>query len=163
MSKNKMPNPWYIGVVSGMASYIDSAAIVSNGTALVIYQKTLGITALEIGMLSGLLTLSIAAGAFGGGRLGDRLELVVEQAGPRRGGTQAAHAERGVLLVGRREEEQRLVGSRVERPQDDLAPRKAAQHATVLLHLLLDARWRLASEEAELRAEQPDALDGGDA
>ncbi|MDN8598947.1 MFS transporter [Citrobacter sp. S2-9] len=73
MSKNKTPNPWYIGVVSGMASYIDSAAIVSNGTALVIYQKTIGITALEIGILSGLLTLSIAAGAFCGGRLGDRI------------------------------------------------------------------------------------------
>ncbi|PLC60540.1 MFS transporter [Citrobacter sp. L55] len=73
MSKNKTPNPWYIGVVSGMASYIDSAAIVSSGTALVIYQKTMGITALQIGILSGLLTLSIAAGAFGGGRLGDRI------------------------------------------------------------------------------------------
>lgn len=56
-----------------MASYIDSAAIVSSGTALVIYQKTMGITALQIGILSGLLTLSIAAGAFGGGRLGDRI------------------------------------------------------------------------------------------
>lgn len=71
--KNKTLNPWYIGVVSGMASYIDSAAIVSNGTALVIYQKTIGITTLEIGILSGLLTLSIAAGAFCGGRLGDRI------------------------------------------------------------------------------------------
>ncbi|HED1310059.1 TPA: MFS transporter, partial [Kluyvera ascorbata] len=73
MAKNKTPGPWYIGVVSGMASYIDSAAIVSNGTALVIYQKTIGITALEIGILSGLLTLCIAAGAFCGGRLGDRI------------------------------------------------------------------------------------------
>lgn len=73
MAKNSTPGPWYIGVVSGMASYIDSAAIVSNGTALVIYQKTIGITALEIGILSGLLTLCIAAGAFCGGRLGDRI------------------------------------------------------------------------------------------
>lgn len=70
--KSKILNPWYIGMVSGMASYIDSAAIVSNGTALVVYQKTIGITTLEIGILSGLLTLSIAAGAFCGGRLGDR-------------------------------------------------------------------------------------------
>lgn len=54
MSKEKIPNPWYVGVVSGMASYIDSAAIISNGTALVIYQKTIGITAVEIGILSGL-------------------------------------------------------------------------------------------------------------
>ncbi|MCS2162579.1 MFS transporter [Scandinavium sp. H11S7] len=67
----KQPNPWYVGVVSGMASYIDSAAIVSNGTALVIYQKTLGTTAAEIGVLSGVLTLCIALGAFFGGRLGD--------------------------------------------------------------------------------------------
>ena len=73
MSLKKTPNPWYIGVVSGMASYIDSAAIISNGTALVIYQKTIGTTAAEIGILSGLLTLCIAIGAFTGGRLGDRI------------------------------------------------------------------------------------------
>lgn len=73
MSQDKIPNPWYVGLVSGMASYIDSAAIISNGTALVIYQKTIGITAVEIGILSGVLTLGIALGAFSGGRLGDRL------------------------------------------------------------------------------------------
>lgn len=71
MSTTKQPNPWYVGVVSGMASYIDSAAIVSNGTALVIYQKTIGTTSAQIGILSGILTLSIALGAFLGGRLGD--------------------------------------------------------------------------------------------
>lgn len=73
MDKTKVINPWYIGVVSGMASYIDSAAIVSNGTALVIYQKAIGITSTDIGVLSGVLTLCIAIGAFLGGRLGDRL------------------------------------------------------------------------------------------
>lgn len=71
MSTIKQINPWYVGMVSGMASYIDSAAIVSNGTALVIYQKALGTTSVEIGILSGLLTLCIALGAFLGGRLGD--------------------------------------------------------------------------------------------
>ncbi|WP_439291930.1 MULTISPECIES: MFS transporter [Rahnella] len=71
MSTTKQPNPWYVGVVSGMASYIDSAAIVSNGTALVIYQKTIGTTVVQIGILSGILTLSIALGALTGGRLGD--------------------------------------------------------------------------------------------
>lgn len=71
MSDIKQPNPWYVGVVSGMASYIDSAAIVSNGTALVIYQKSLGTSSTEIGVLSGVLTLCIALGAFLGGRLGD--------------------------------------------------------------------------------------------
>ncbi|WP_237932689.1 MFS transporter, partial [Buttiauxella sp. S19-1] len=73
MGKLKVTNPWYVGVVSGMASYIDSAAIVSNGTALVIYQKAIGITSADIGVLSGVLTLCIAIGAFLGGRLGDRL------------------------------------------------------------------------------------------
>lgn len=73
MDKTKIINPWYVGVVSGMASYIDSAAIVSNGTALVIYQKAIGITSADIGVLSGVLTLCIAIGAFLGGRLGDRL------------------------------------------------------------------------------------------
>ncbi|MFO6298614.1 MFS transporter [Rahnella selenatireducens] len=71
MSTVKQPNPWYIGGVSGMASYIDSAAIVSNGTALVIYQKAIGTTSAQIGILSGILTLSIALGALVGGRLGD--------------------------------------------------------------------------------------------
>jgi len=54
-----------------MASYIDSSAIVSNGTALVIYQKAIGTTSVEIGILSGVLTLCIALGALLGGRLGD--------------------------------------------------------------------------------------------
>src|SRR5690606_27980656 len=73
MSMNKTANPWYIGVVSGMASYIDSAAIISNGTALVIYQKTIGTTSTEIDILSGLLTLCIAFGAFTAERLEDRV------------------------------------------------------------------------------------------
>ncbi|UNK60364.1 MFS transporter [Buttiauxella ferragutiae] len=71
MSIIKQTNPWYIGTVSGMASYIDSAAIVSSGTALVIYSKTIGVTAGQIGIFSGVLTLCIALGAFFGGRLGD--------------------------------------------------------------------------------------------
>ncbi|HCC2434717.1 TPA: MFS transporter [Klebsiella pneumoniae] len=71
MSNSKLVNPWYVGIVSGMASYIDSAAIISNGTALVLYQEALGITPNQIGILSGVLTLCIAVGAFTGGRLGD--------------------------------------------------------------------------------------------
>ncbi|MFC5276237.1 MFS transporter [Brachybacterium sacelli] len=55
-----------------MASYIDAAAIVSSGTALVLYQQTLGVTGGQIGILSAALTLSIAIGALTGGRLGDR-------------------------------------------------------------------------------------------
>jgi inositol transporter-like SP family MFS transporter len=54
-----------------MASYIDAAAIVSSGTALVLYQQSIGITGGEIGVLSGALTFCIAIGALSGGRLGD--------------------------------------------------------------------------------------------
>jgi inositol transporter-like SP family MFS transporter len=54
-----------------MASYIDAATIVATGIALVIYQHTIGITPDQIGILSGMLTLSIAIGAIFGGRLGD--------------------------------------------------------------------------------------------
>lgn len=56
-----------------MASYIDAATIVALGTALVIYQYTIGVTPEQIGILSGCLTLGIALGALLGGRLGDLL------------------------------------------------------------------------------------------
>jgi inositol transporter-like SP family MFS transporter len=68
----KRPNEWWVGVVSGMASYIDAAAIVSSGIALVLYQQAGTVTATEIGVLSAALTFSIAIGALTGGRLGDR-------------------------------------------------------------------------------------------
>ncbi|MBL1116893.1 MFS transporter [Streptomyces sp. 110] len=55
-----------------MASYLDAAAIVSTGSALVLYKDRLGLGTGEIGTLSSMLTLSIAAGALLGGRLGDR-------------------------------------------------------------------------------------------
>ncbi|MEU3653369.1 MFS transporter [Streptomyces sp. NPDC032161] len=69
----KMPNPWWVGIVSGMASYIDAAAIVSNGIALVIYQDSIGLSGSEFGWLSGVLTFCIAIGALVGGRLGDAI------------------------------------------------------------------------------------------
>lgn len=65
-------HPWWVALICGMASYIDSAAIVSSGTALVLYQHSIGITEGQIGALSATLTLSIAVGALTGGRLGDR-------------------------------------------------------------------------------------------
>ncbi|WP_200847082.1 MFS transporter [Microbacterium sp. 18062] len=68
----RQPNAWWVGVVCGMASYIDAATIVATGIALVIYQYTIGITPTEIGILSGVLTLGIAVGAIFGGRLSDR-------------------------------------------------------------------------------------------
>src|SRR3954453_21513172 len=66
------PKAWYIAVVAGMASYLDAATIVSSGNALVIYQKPLGLTGNQIGVLSFALTMGIAIGAMSGGRLGDR-------------------------------------------------------------------------------------------
>jgi inositol transporter-like SP family MFS transporter len=66
----RRPNPWWVGVVAGMASYIDAAAIVSSGIALVIYQAALGITPDQIGVLSAALTFCIAVGALVGGRFG---------------------------------------------------------------------------------------------
>lgn len=64
--------PWYTATVSGLASYLDSATIVSSGAALVMYQEPLGITDAQIGVLSFTLTMGIAVGALVGGRLGDR-------------------------------------------------------------------------------------------
>ncbi|RKR75973.1 MFS transporter [Frondihabitans australicus] len=69
--QKKRPNEWWVAVISGMASYIDSAAIVSSGTALVLYQQAKTVSATEIGVLSAALTFSIAIGALSGGRLGD--------------------------------------------------------------------------------------------
>lgn len=69
---HKQPHPWWVGIVSGMASYIDSAAIVSFGIGIVIYQLTLGLDAAQVGAASALLTLGIAVGALAGGKLGDR-------------------------------------------------------------------------------------------
>ena len=68
----RQPNPWWVGVVAGMASYIDAAAIVSAGIAFVLYQGSIGLQPEAIGLLSAALTFSIAVGAFTGGQLGDR-------------------------------------------------------------------------------------------
>lgn len=72
LTSPRKTRPWWTAVVSGMASYIDAAAIVSFGTAMVLYQAAIGLTPGEIGLASGGLTLGIAIGALVGGRLGDR-------------------------------------------------------------------------------------------
>jgi len=59
-------------MVSGMASYIDAAAITGFSAALVIFDAELGLDAAQVGIAAGALTLSIAIGALVGGRLGDR-------------------------------------------------------------------------------------------
>ncbi|MFF1649152.1 MFS transporter [Streptomyces sp. NPDC058240] len=65
-------NPWRTAVVAGMASYLDAGAIVTTGTALVLYAPHLGLNEAAIGRISALLTFCFALGALTGGRLGDR-------------------------------------------------------------------------------------------
>lgn len=69
---NTTGRSWYVGIVAGMASYIDAAAIVSTGTALTLYQQSIGLEPGQIGILSGVITFGIAVGAMVGGLLGDR-------------------------------------------------------------------------------------------
>jgi inositol transporter-like SP family MFS transporter len=66
------PRPWWVGIVSGMASFIDAAAIVGFGIAIITFDAVLGLTDWEVGVASGALTLGVAVGAIFGGRLGDR-------------------------------------------------------------------------------------------
>lgn len=66
------PNPWYVAVLSGMVSYLDAGAIVTTGTALVIFRQSFGIDDLQYGILSALLTIAIGVGALIGGPAGDR-------------------------------------------------------------------------------------------
>ncbi|WP_162893053.1 MFS transporter [Microbacterium halotolerans] len=63
---------WWVAFLAGMVSYLDAGAIVSTGTALVIYQQAFGFSSDQYGQLSALLTFSIAVGAVVGGNLGDR-------------------------------------------------------------------------------------------
>ena len=67
----KQVNPWWVAVINGMASYIDSCTIITSGVALVIYQQTYGLTDIQFGALSAALTFCIAIGSIFGGRLGD--------------------------------------------------------------------------------------------
>lgn len=53
-----------------MASYLDSAMIVPSGTALVLFQPVLDLSAWAVGALSALLTLSLAIGARAGALVG---------------------------------------------------------------------------------------------
>lgn len=63
---------WWTAFVAGMASYIDAAAIVTSGTAVVMLSDSMGLSAGQIGAASASLTVAIAIGSVVGGRLGDR-------------------------------------------------------------------------------------------
>lgn len=67
----KANRPWWTATIAGMASYLDAAAIVTTGTALVLFQSHFDLGPSAIGQLSALLTVMIAIGALIGGRLGD--------------------------------------------------------------------------------------------
>ena len=70
-------------------------------------------------------------------------------------------AERRVLLTFQRGEGDRLVGAGVQGADDDvLTLTERLEHRRVDVGLLLDARFLLPVEEAQLGAEQADALDG---
>ncbi|WP_165391002.1 MFS transporter [Pseudoduganella lutea] len=63
---------WRVAILAGMASYLDAAAIITSGGALVLYKDHFGLTLMRIGQLSAVLTALFAIGALVGGRLGDR-------------------------------------------------------------------------------------------
>jgi MFS transporter, SP family, inositol transporter len=71
-ARSRRVHPWWVGTVAGMASYIDAAAITSVSTALVILQRSMGLSDLEVGAAAGAEAASIALGAMVGGRIGDR-------------------------------------------------------------------------------------------
>ncbi len=103
-------SPWWVGIVAGMASYIDAAALVTTGIALTIYQQSIGITPDQIGLLSGILTLGVAVGSLVGGRLGDRfgrrsvfiatMGLIIVGVASMTFGTTFAVLTVGVVLIG---------------------------------------------------------------
>jgi len=70
------PNPWWVGFVCGMATFVDAAATTGIGIAFVLFQAPTpgapGLTPDQIGMLTGVLTAGVAIGSLLGGRLGDR-------------------------------------------------------------------------------------------
>lgn len=64
--------PWRTAILAGMASYLDSAALVSSGTAVsVLYAPALHLNPASIGLVLACQQLAFGTGALFGGRLGD--------------------------------------------------------------------------------------------
>lgn len=66
---------WKWSALAGMASYLDAGSIVALGSGLALFQTYLGLSNSAVGALAaiGPNALGCAAGAFVGGRMGDKL------------------------------------------------------------------------------------------
>ncbi len=64
---------WFIALASGLASFLDAATVISVSVSLAIWRSHFDLSNWQLGLLSGGLALSVAAGAIVGGWLGDRL------------------------------------------------------------------------------------------
>ncbi|MEW2403877.1 MFS transporter [Streptomyces sp. NPDC046862] len=62
---------WMLAVAAGMASFLDSGAIISVGLGLALWKESFGLSVWTVGVLGSALTLFIAVGALTGGRLAD--------------------------------------------------------------------------------------------
>ncbi|OXM72287.1 MULTISPECIES: MFS transporter [Amycolatopsis] len=62
---------WLLAVAAGMASLLDSGAIISVGLGLALWKKAFDLDVWTVGVLGSALTLFIAVGALTGGRLAD--------------------------------------------------------------------------------------------
>lgn len=70
------PNAWWVGVVCGLATFVDTGITTGIPIALVLFQALKpdmpGLTPNDVGLLTGALTAGVAIGSLLGGRLGDR-------------------------------------------------------------------------------------------
>ncbi|RRO18049.1 MFS transporter [Saccharopolyspora rhizosphaerae] len=65
--------PWRTALLAGMASFLDSSALVAAGIVVgTLYAEDMGLSEGRIGLVLGLQTMAFAVGALFGGRLGDR-------------------------------------------------------------------------------------------
>jgi inositol transporter-like SP family MFS transporter len=62
---------WMLAVAAGMASLLDSGAIISVGLGLALWKKAFDLDVWTVGVLGSALTLFIAVGSLVGGRLAD--------------------------------------------------------------------------------------------
>jgi inositol transporter-like SP family MFS transporter len=64
--------PWRVTVLAGMASYIDAGTLIALGSSLALWQAEFTLSAIQVGLLSALLSVCVGIGAIFGGRIGDR-------------------------------------------------------------------------------------------